>query len=235
MPLKIIYGNIFTSSAQTLVNSINCAGVMGAGIALECRLRYPDMYERYVELCKENKIQTGQLWLYRSSSPWILNFPTKRDWKRPSSADYLRSGLAKFQKTYKSKGIESIAFPLLGADKGGIDSQISLGIMKEYLENLDLKIEIYRHDQKASDDLYNKLKIWMSSNDEDYISLVTGVRKTYIRKVMESLHNKNICQLNQLSNVKGIGISTLEKLFKFAMDDDQTYVYKSPSAQQKLF
>lgn len=84
MAIKIIKGNIFTSNCQTLVNAVNCVGVMGAGIALECRLRYFEMYNRYVALCEENKIEIGLLWIYKSPVKWILNFPTKKHWKYPS-------------------------------------------------------------------------------------------------------------------------------------------------------
>ena len=81
MSIKIISGNIFTSKCQTIVNTINCVGVMGAGIALECRLRYPEMYKKYVELCENREISIGILWLYKSEDRWILNFPTKKHWK----------------------------------------------------------------------------------------------------------------------------------------------------------
>lgn len=77
MPAKIITGNIFTTNCQTIVNTINCVGVMGAGIALECRLRYPDMHEKYIKLCMDNHIDIGLLWIYKSSDKWVLNFPTK--------------------------------------------------------------------------------------------------------------------------------------------------------------
>ncbi|MCP4596142.1 macro domain-containing protein [Neptuniibacter sp.] len=227
--IEIIKGNIFTTKCQVIVNTVNCVGVMGAGIALECRLRYPDMYGRYVELCNQHKIDIGNLWLYKSSTPWILNVPTKKDWKKPSSVSYLRAGLDKFCQTYESKDIHSIAFPLLGADKGGIDQEVSLDIMTEYLSDLDLKVEIYRYDPKASDDLYDKLKSWMLSNDETYISSVTGVRKNYIHIVMQSLDREDICQLNQLAHIKGVGIVTLEKLFRFAIADT------IDSSQKSLF
>ena len=76
--IDIIEGNIFTTKCQVIVNTVNCVGVMGAGLALECRLRYPDMYSLYVDLCNVNKIDIGMLWLYSSTEPWILNFPTKK-------------------------------------------------------------------------------------------------------------------------------------------------------------
>ena len=76
-----ITGNIFTSECQTLVNTVNCNGVMGAGIALEFKLRHPKMFEQYVEHCKRGRIDIGKLWLYKPSQDagdrrWVLNFPT---------------------------------------------------------------------------------------------------------------------------------------------------------------
>jgi O-acetyl-ADP-ribose deacetylase (regulator of RNase III) len=133
-------GNLFTSSAQTIVNTVNCVGIMGAGIALEFKYRYPEMYKKYVELCKNNQIQTGRLWLYNKdiNRKWVLNFPTKKDWKHPSKLEYLESGLEKFLKFYKERNITSIAFPLLGAQNGGIDPEQSLTTMKNYLSKCDI-------------------------------------------------------------------------------------------------
>lgn len=216
MTVKIVSGNIFTSSCQTLVNTVNCVGVMGAGIALECRLRYPDMYEKYILLCQKNQIDIGLLWLYKSTDRWILNFPTKIDWKYPSKKEYLRAGLDKFLTTYEEKGIKSIAFPLLGADKGGIPQEESLNIMMSYLELPAIDIEIYRYDKTAKDDLYDKTKEWLVSQDLDNIADVTRLRKNYIAKVIDAMQSPDIVQLNQLALVKGIGIKTLEKLFCFA-------------------
>ena len=144
MSLDIIKGNLFTSNCQTLVNTVNCVGVMGAGIALEFRLRYPQMYERYVEICNSNLLDIGKLWLYKSEHRWVLNFPTKKHWKRASKIEFLQLGLQKFVDTYEKKGITSIAFPLLGSLNGGIYENESLEIMTKYLYKCDdIKIEIY--------------------------------------------------------------------------------------------
>ena len=109
-------GNIFSSDKQTIVNTINCVGVMGKGVALGFRLRYPEMYEKYRELCKTKQIAIGKLWLYKQSREglqWILNFPTKIHWKYPSKMEYLEAGLQKFVDTYEEKGITSIALSLI--------------------------------------------------------------------------------------------------------------------------
>jgi len=214
--VEIINGNIFTSQCQTIVNTINCVGVMGAGIALECRLRYPEMYTKYVALCASKKIDIGMLWLSKANDKWILNFPTKKHWKYPSKIEYLHAGLQKFSDTYQARGIQSIAFPMLGADRGGIPVDKSMGIMLSYLEMLPIKIEIYHYDRLAKDDLFDSTKKWLLSHDVDYITEVTGLRKNYIEIVLDAMQSTNIVQLNQLSTVKGIGVKTLEKLFDAA-------------------
>lgn len=222
MSVKILTENIFTTACEVLVNPINCVGVMGAGIALEYRLRYPEMYTRYVALCEQNKIDIGLLWLYKGKDKSILNFPTKKHWKNPSKEEYLHEGLRKFVDTYKEKGIQSIAFPMLGADKGGIFPERSLNIMRTYLDPLDINIEIYQYDPNAKDDLFDSVKSWLLSRDIESITKETGLRKNYVTKVLEAIVQPEIRQLNQLGRVKGIGIKTLEKIFSVATDISKT-------------
>jgi O-acetyl-ADP-ribose deacetylase (regulator of RNase III) len=215
--MKIIKGNIFASKCQTIVNTINCVGVMGAGIAYEFRLRYPEMFDRYVELCNQKMIKIGTLWIYKGEDKWILNFPTKFDWKYPSKPEYLIQGLEKFLDTYIEKGIESIAFPVLGASHGGIPEQQSLEIMTKYLGQCNIPVEIYKYDPYATDDLYIQFKqLWTSTNEVE-LSKKSGLRIDFVRKVKEALYNENINSLNRLLSAKGIGDKTLEKAFRFAL------------------
>ena len=90
-------GNIFSSDKQTVVNTINCVGVMGKGVALGFRLRYPEMYEKYKEFCKNKQIAIGKLWLYKQpqeGTQWVLNFQ-QISLKYPSKMEYLEAGLSK--------------------------------------------------------------------------------------------------------------------------------------------
>lgn len=141
--ITIVNGDLFNSKAQTIVNTINCVGAMGKGIALEFKKRYPEMYSKYLKLCDEGLIKIGSLWLYKTPEKWVLNFPTKDDWRNKSKVEYLELGLKKFVTTYKEKGITSIAFPLLGANNGGLNPSLSLDLMKNYLNQCDIPIEIY--------------------------------------------------------------------------------------------
>lgn len=213
--IKIVTGNIFTTKCQTIVNTVNCVGVMGAGIAYECRLRYPIMYERYVELCKEKKLNIGMLWIYKAEDKWIMNFPTKYHWKYESKEEYLEKGLQKLLETYKEKGLTSIAFPLLGASNGGIPEEVSLKIMRKYLEKFDIDIEIYHYDSLAYDDLFLKFKELWNEIPEKELSKESGLRIDFVKKVKDAVNNDRIRSLSRLLTVKGIGDITLEKSFRF--------------------
>ena len=82
---KVLIGNLFETDAQTLVNTVNCVGVMGKGIALEFKKRFPEMYNDYVERCKRNQVRLGEPYIFRSLfPPHIINFPTKDHWRSVS-------------------------------------------------------------------------------------------------------------------------------------------------------
>ncbi|MFA7326219.1 MAG: macro domain-containing protein [Candidatus Kapaibacterium sp.] len=213
--IKHIVGNIFTTKKQTIVNTVNCVGVMGAGIALEFRLRYPDMYQKYVQLCSQNLIDIGKLWIYKTEKKRILNFPTKKHWKAPTKEIYLHKGLEKFSMTYKEKGITSIAFPLLGASNGGLSKENSLSIMKDYLSKCDIDIEIYEYSPLVYDDLFLNFKdIWNSKSLHE-LSNESGISLKYIERINAGLDLENIRTLSQLASIKGIGFKTLEKSFYY--------------------
>ena len=224
--VKIENGNIFTSKCQTLVNTVNCQGVMGAGIALEFKLRLPEMFEQYVDKCRKGEIDIGKSWLYKPplgtrEGRWVLNFPTKRQWRYPSRFQYLRAGLEQFLHTYREKGIESVAFPVLGASNGGLDEDESLSVMQSYLEQCDIPVEIYRYDPTAIDDLFSEFKHKLVSNrDKTLLAKIMGVRVDRLNHILNVLNQprSSINSLSQLATVPGIGSKTLEKCFRFVMD-----------------
>lgn len=144
--VKIIRGKtIFDSDAQTLVNTINCVGVMGKGIALEFKNKYPEMFDKYKSFCDKGVFKPGVLWIYKAEDgKWVLNFPTKIDWRNPSKIEYIEEGLKKFVEIWEEKGIKSIAFPLLGCSNGGLDANEVIPLMEKYLNKCEgLKVYIY--------------------------------------------------------------------------------------------
>lgn len=142
--IKIKIGNIFESDAKTLVNTVNCVGVMGKGIALEFKKRYPNMFEEYKMLCDSKKVIPGKPYLYNDIlGNSIINFPTKDHWRSPSHLDYIISGLDWFRENYKKYKIDSIAFPPLGCGNGGLDWDIVGPVMYYKLKDIPIYIEIY--------------------------------------------------------------------------------------------
>ena len=180
------------------------------------------MYKKYVELCNQKMINIGTLWIYKGGDKWVLNFPTKYHWKYESKIEYIEKGLQKFIDTYKEKGITSIAFPMLGASNGGIKEDVSLTIMKKYLEKCDIDIEIYHYDPSAYDDIFLRFKeVWNSIPDKDLHTL-SGIGVSYIRKIREALKEDSIRSMSRLLTIRGIGDATLEKSFRFI----ESYRYK---------
>lgn len=136
--------DLFSSPAQTLVNTVNCVGVMGKGIAKEFKKREPDMFVAYKKICDEKRLTPGNLWLWRGESNLILNFPTKIHWKSPSKIEWIEAGLKKFVTSYEKAGIKEISFPRLGCGNGGLDWDEVRPLMERYLA--PLPIHIYIHD-----------------------------------------------------------------------------------------
>lgn len=205
---------------------------MGAGIAFEFKLRNPDMFNKYKTHCDNKLIAIGKLWVYQqnasefgSSYTKILNFPTKQHWKYPSKEEYLEKGLQKFLETYQEKKIESIAFPMLGADRGGLSPKRCLSIMTYYLEQCQIPVEIWQFDPSAKDDLYDHFKLLMMAMGEEEIKAKSKLRSDAIKKLKNGLQQENINSLSGLLRLKGIGEKTIEKslnLLKEAYPQQQT-------------
>jgi O-acetyl-ADP-ribose deacetylase (regulator of RNase III) len=219
--LKFIKGNIFNTKAQSIVNTVNCVGVMGKGIALVFKLRYPKMFDLYSEYCKNKRIGIGKLWLHKEeeNAPWVLNFPTKFHWKYPSKMEYVEKGLSKFVETYKDNGIASVAFPLLGTHNGGLDKQEVLSVMNKYLGQCDIPIEIYEYNSLAPDDLFEMFKKkWNLIPPEDRKS-ATGIRtQKQVDTISEAVNSESVQSMIALIEYKGIGLVTMEKCFKLVMN-----------------
>ncbi len=136
-------GDIFEAKTQVIVNTVNCQGIMGKGLALAFKQRYPEMFPVYQQECKTGKLRIGRPTLYKASHPWILNFPTKDTWRANSKLEYLEKGLQYFIENYKKVGITSISFPKLGAQNGKLSWDDVGPLMAKYLSQLDIEIYIY--------------------------------------------------------------------------------------------
>lgn len=142
--MKITIGNMFESEAQTLVNTVNCVGIMGKGIALEFKKRFPDMFEDYRARCERKELKPGIPYLYkRLFPPQIINFPTKSHWRTASRIEDVEKGLKILRENYKRWGITSIAMPPLGCGNGQLLWTTVGPMIYHYLHDLEMKVEMF--------------------------------------------------------------------------------------------
>lgn len=123
MPIEPGQGNLLVADVDALVNTVNTEGVMGKGLALQFRKAFPDVFSAYEQACKAGKVVVGHMHVVRrlASPRFIINFPTKQQWRQPSKLSYVRDGLSDLVDQVRSLGITSIAVPPLGCGNGGLD------------------------------------------------------------------------------------------------------------------
>jgi len=118
-------GDILQADAEALVNTVNCVGVMGRGIALQFKKEFPENFADYEAACRRGEVRPGRMFVVRLSrfdNPrYIINFPTKRHWKGKSRIEDIEVGLDALVTTVQDLGIKSIAVPPLGCGLGGLD------------------------------------------------------------------------------------------------------------------
>lgn len=156
--IRYTKGNLLDSEAQALVNTVNTVGVMGKGIALQFKERFPDNYKLYHKACKESKVVVGKMFVTcdtsLTGSKIIINFPTKSTWRRPSEYSYIEAGLEDLRRVILSSHIQSIAIPPLGSHNGGLEWARVKAMIEQKLEGLDCDIILY----EPSDMIIERLK-----------------------------------------------------------------------------
>jgi len=146
--IKIQQGDILQAEAEALVNTVNCVGVMGRGIALQFKKAYPDNFKAYKTACDRKELHPGRVLVYDTNSlvlpRYIINFPTKRHWKGKSRLDDIRSGLDALVEEVRTLGIRSIAIPPLGCGLGGLNWDVVRLIIEEAFKALpDVQVFLF--------------------------------------------------------------------------------------------
>ncbi len=143
--MRILVGHILQSGAQTLVNTVNCVGVMGKGIAAEFKKRFPEMFKDYVARCERKDVKPGIPYLFKGSmfSPQIVNFPTKTHWRAASRIEDIEKGLEILSEKYKEWGVKSIAIPPLGCGNGQLLWESVGPLIYKYTSKWDIPVEMY--------------------------------------------------------------------------------------------
>lgn len=123
--MRFTQGNLLEARADALVNTVNTVGVMGKGIALMFKERFPENYAAYAAACKAGEVEVGRMFVQAGveldGPRWIVNFPTKQHWRQPTKLEWIETGLEDLKSIIHARGIRSIALPPLGCGNGGLD------------------------------------------------------------------------------------------------------------------
>ena len=134
-------GDILAEDAEALVNTVNCVGIMGRGIALQFKKAFPENFRAYAEACKRDQVQPGRMFLFETlelTNPrYIINFPTKRHWRGNSRIEDIEAGLEALQEVIRELGIRSIAVPPLGSGLGGLEWSAVRARIEDALRGFD--------------------------------------------------------------------------------------------------
>lgn len=236
--IHYLKGDIFDSKAQVIVNTVNCKGVMGKGLALAFKQRYPDMFVAYERDCQTGKLGIGRPTLYQKSTPWILNFPTKNHWRFPSKLEYLEKGLEFLIAHHKRAGITSIAFPKLGAQNGQLSWDEVGPLMAKYLSQINIHVSIYiaEGDKEYQYDPIEEAKIneqiWQGFSDialsAEHLRLAVGLSARDAKRIAEKRLTTTFRSLADIENMDKIAKASIAKIQKFVQTHNMAELIVMP-------
>jgi len=146
--IKFVTGNLFNSNAEAIVNTVNCVGIMGRGIALQFKKQYPNNFKAYEKACKQGEVVPGKMFVFEMNQlinpRYIINFPTKRHWRGASRIEDIEAGLVDLAEVVRKLRIASIALPPLGSGLGGLEWNLVRSKIETALKGLTgVDIEVY--------------------------------------------------------------------------------------------
>ena len=150
--IHIQTGNLLDAPTEAIVNTVNCVGVMGRGLARQFRQAFPENFKLYETACRADAVQPGQMFVTGTGRlfghpRYIINFPTKRHWRNPSRGEDIESGLVALVAEIQQRGIRSIAIPPLGCGNGGLKWVVVRPLIEEALPAVpDVEVWLYGGD-----------------------------------------------------------------------------------------
>lgn len=222
--ITYLEGTVFNTDADAIVNTINCTGVMNAGVALEYSLRYPELLKEYEQKCKNNEITVGHIYYYKDKEKLIVNFPTKWHFKYPSKLEWIEEGLKDFVKTYKKYGIKIVAFTKLGTLNGGLDWNRVKLLMEKYLNNLEIPVYICLDNKKEAEGLEKEMLSVLDSID---ITKIRDEIRLTAKQIEILQKNIPVDRFWKIKEIAGIGTTTYKKIFNYCKRQ-----VEKPSCQQ---
>ena len=159
--IRYTTGDILKAEAEALVNTVNCVGIMGRGIALQFKDMFPANFKAYAIACKREEVQPGRMFVFDTGEltfpRYIVNFPTKRHWRGKSRVEDIEAGLVALVDEVRARGIRSIAIPPLGSGLGGLDwSQVRPLIERAFAALPDVEVQIFEPAGAPADSRANR-------------------------------------------------------------------------------
>lgn len=186
--IKFAQGDLLNSDAEALVNTVNCVGIMGRGIALQFKKMYPDNFRAYATACAVGDLVPGKMFVFETGEmtnpKYIINFPTKRHWKGNSKIEDIELGLKALRGVIKRLGIKSIALPPLGSGLGGLPWQTVRNRIVESLETMqDIDVVVYEPHADSDRMAHHKRK--SAPLLTPYRAALVKIMDRYVRGLME--------------------------------------------------
>ena len=226
MVIKYTKGNIFDSQCQAIINTVNCEGKMGKGLAYQFKKKFPEMEQDYVKVCLNGELYPGKLHIYQEKNFLIINFPTKKKWREKSKIEYIIIGLRKLKEEIVKRGINSVAIPPLGAGNGGLNwNEVKTEINRELLDIEDVVFEVY----EPSTNINKKGK----EPEINFDVLILA----YICKNLKKVDSSNLKSVVKLLSIFSLGtmkIANLKNSTKTMKSFKEFYSLKNYSEIYKL-
>lgn len=204
--IQFVTGNFFDYKADIRINTVNCVGAMGAGVALQFKNKYPEMNKEYVKACNDGTIQIGRPHVWTNSNFFneeenviIINFPTKLHWKNPSEYEYVEKGLEWLSNFLTNHRGKTITVPALGCGHGGLDWNVVKKMIVKYLSEIEMNILVFepessikKNDIQIQDELLKHHIERLTPTSENYPSKLKGKSgsEIYIKGDMNLLNKK---------------------------------------------
>jgi O-acetyl-ADP-ribose deacetylase (regulator of RNase III)/uncharacterized protein YwgA len=166
--VRVLEGDLLKSRMHALVNTVNTVGIMGKGVALVFKKRYPEMYRDYVRRCDRQEVRLGEPYPYKVDDHLIINFPTKEHWRSVSRLSDIVAGLEHLERHYKEWDVKSLAVPPLGCGNGQLEWRVVGPVLLRYLRELDIPVELYApHGSSLIDEA--QLDLLGQENEQDQL------------------------------------------------------------------
>jgi len=181
-------GDILQADAEALVNTVNCVGIMGRGIALRFKEAFPKNFKAYEAACARGEVQPGRMFVFPtnnlSNPKYIVNFPTKRHWRGKSRIEDIESGLKALMEEVRNRGIHSIAVPPLGSGLGGLDWRAVRPLIEAAQRSLH-QVHVIVYEPSGASDPVSKVRPGKAPSMTAGRAALVGLMWQYLRGLMD--------------------------------------------------